>query len=307
MDKYKFNHSGTQLLELAMVVLSNIGESSWMFINGSRTNFGSLVDTTETFDSRIYSSQEDFFKMLDRLRSGEHDIIEDAQKIVKMFQNTYDIEGQKFLLNIINGIDKSKIVGDETRFDLNMCKVYHGFLYENGRDLYRGFRMNNPEINKFLLMRVLEFINPEVEKDFKVLVDNAKSFGVSDEDIEKIYKMLKYKYSGPIPVQQGTYFSDDPFTIKYRLETMQKSFTPVQERIEIKKQQAQSAAAKLQTSGEYEPQTLEEALELIRKLRVENAKLKTQNAVLDGIIKTQQLKRPDKGNVYVSREQSNVM
>ncbi len=305
MDKYKFNSSGTQLLELAMVVLSNIGESSWMFINGSRTNFGSLVDTTETFDSRIYSSQEDFIKMLDCLRSGEHDIIEDAQKIVKMFQNTDDIEGQKFLINIVNGIDKNKIVGSKLRFDLHMCKLYHGFLYKDGH-VGRGFRMNNPAINKSLLIHVLEVTNPEVESDFKVLVDNAENLGIPDEDIEKIYKMLRYKYSKNIGSEWGADFNDSPFARANRFEIMQKSFAPVQERLEIKKQQAQQAQLSTDesqiTDEEYEPRTLEEALELIRKLRTENRNLKKQNAVLDGIIKAQQLRHTSGENVYVPQE-----
>lgn len=301
MDKYKFNSSGTQLLELAMVVLSNIGESSWMFINGSRTNFGSLVHTTETFDSRIYSSQEDFIKMLDRLRSGEHDIIEDAQTIVKMFQNTDDIKGQKFLLNIINGIDKNKIVGDKTRFDLNMCKVYHGFLYKDSL-INRGFRVNNPEINKYLLVHVLEFINPSVEEDFKVLVDNAKSFGVSDEDIEKIYKMLEHKYSGPIPVQQGTNFADGIFTRKYRLETMQKSFAPVQERLEIKTQREQQLQ-----SDEEMPQTLEKALAEIRRLRKEVSDLKTRNDMLQGKLKMQEMRHGNQNGGMIIQPERQVL
>ena len=305
MDKYTFNTSGDELLELAMVVLSNICVSPWMFVNGSRTNFGSLVDTSETFRSRIYSNQQDFHRMLDRLSRGERDIIEDVQKIIEMFQNTDDIEGQKKLLNIIKGIDKSKIVGNKTNLDLHMSKVYHGFLYKNGR-ASSGFRMNNTEINKYLLIHVLEVINPEVEQDFKVLVDNAKSLGVPDEDIEKIYKMLKHKYSGAIFIQKGVIeFSDSPFDTDRRLKTMEKSFAPVQERLDIKKQraqQAQSATVQPQTSEEYEPKTLEEALELIRQLRAENGSLKKRNAVLDGIIKASQLQNQDGGNAYVPQE-----
>ena len=290
MDKYKFNSSGTQLLELVLIVISNICDAPW--VADSFFYEGADLKSLDTFNSRIYSNQQDFTKMWERLVNREPSIIQDAQKIVNMFQNTNDIEGQKFLIDLIKGIDKNKIVGNKLSFDLHMSKVYRGFLYKDGR-ADRGFRMNNPEINKFLLIHVLEFTNPGVEKDFKVLVDNAESLGIPDEDIEKIYKMLKYKYSQGVSVQQGTQFDDNPFMREYRFESMQKSFAPVKERLEIKKQQQ---------AEEEMPKTLEEALEEIRRLRQEVKDLRTHNNVLAGRLKIQSM-QPGNANVGMMVQQ----
>lgn len=289
MDKYTFNSSGTELLEL-MAIVVNITTSmpgGRDFFFDERYSF--LACQSDILSSRIYSKEEDFVKMANRLVHREPNIIHDAQKIVNLFQNTNDLEGQKVLFNILKGIDKRKIASGVKGY--NIERLYNEFLYNKG---HAGLRVNVPEINKFLLIKLLESEHPEA-KDFRMLVDNAESFGVSDEDIEKIYKMLKYNYES-----EGTYVNGKLMR-ENDLERIQKTFAPVQERLEVKKQQAQQAQS-AQTSEEYEPKTLEEALALIRQLREENGNLKKRNAVLDGIIKASQLQNQGGRNNYVPPE-----
>ena len=291
MDKYKFNTSGDELVELVAIVVNVIGNQPWdadMFFD---KKYSLLSRQNLILASRIYSDIEDFVKMANRLVHREPDIIQDAQKIVRMFQNTDDIEGQKFLFNIIKGIDRRKVAKDVRDHDIR--DIYSKFLYNKG-SRYNGFRLSDSEINRFLLVQILESErHPEVD-DFKILVENAESFGVPDSDIEKIYNMLKYKYES-----EGTRLTGQLYE-QHKIDQITKLFNPIKERIEIKKQQS----AKQSQSDENMPQTLEEALELIRKLRAENKNLKSQNAMLNGIVNAQQMQHPAGGNIYVPQERS---
>ncbi len=290
MDKYKFNSSGNELLELMAIVVNIIGDAPWEADFFFNEKYSLLARENAIRSSRIHSNAEDFVKMANRLVHREPDIIQDAQKIVTMFQDTNDLEGQKVLFNILKEIDKRKLADGVNKS--NIKRIYSHFLYNRGY-ASSGFRVNVPEINKYLLIKLLESESPDKE-DFQILAHNAESLGIPDEDVEKIYKMLKHKYE-----------SDRDYLgkINYpeRLAQIQKSFAPVQERLEVKKQQAQQAQS-VQTSEEYEPKTLEEALALIRQLREENGNLKKRNAVLDGIIKASQLQNQGGRNNYVPPE-----
>ncbi|MBO4480422.1 MAG: hypothetical protein J5742_02230 [Alphaproteobacteria bacterium] len=288
MDKYTFKTSGTELLELVAIVVNIISGAPWNAEFFFDKKYSLLACRSEILSSRIHSNEEDFVKMANRLVRREPDIIQDAQKIVRLFQNTDDVEGQKVLFNILKGIDKKKIANGVR--DYNIQYLYRRFLYNSG-SVYKGFRMNNPEINKFLLVRILESERPE-EEDFKILSDNAESLQISDEDIEKIYKMLKHKYESDGLDYRGVQYNDN------KLQQIKKYFAPIQERINAKKQ----LSAQQTQSVEVEPQTMEEALAEIRRLRAENNDLKKRIDVLEGIRKTQQLRHPDNRNISVPTE-----
>ncbi|MBO4746408.1 MAG: hypothetical protein J5613_05070, partial [Alphaproteobacteria bacterium] len=239
MDKYTFNTSGDELLELVAIVVNIISGKPWdadFFFN---EKYSLLARRSEILNSRIHSNEEDFVKMANRLVHRDPNIIQDAQKIVELFQNTNDPKGQKVLFDILKGIDKKKIASGVK--DYMIRSIYNKFLYNDG-SVYKGFRLNDPEINRFLLIRILESEQPE-EEDFKMLVANAERFGISDEDIEKIYGMLKYKCENELDYL-GKINNPD------KLVRLKHTFAPVKERIEIKKQQAQQTQ-----SEEPEPKT----------------------------------------------------
>ena len=293
MDKYTFNHSGDELLELVTMAIISCGTLSdnlnaRMFFDEKYAlqSIGNLL-----LSGRIYSNRENYINLVNKVVRREPDVISDMQKIIMILRTPNDIEGNRLLFNILKGINKNKIAKDIRDFEIK--SLYSHFLYKNGY-AGSGFRVDDTEINKTLLLRLLEAERPD-EYDFKILVENASVMKIPDEDIEKIYKMLKYKYES-----EGTYLSGK-LQEEGRLEQIRRYFAPVQERLEVKKQQAQQAQS-AQTSEEYEPKTLEEALALIRQLREENGNLKKRNAVLDGIIKASQLQNQGGRNNYVPPE-----
>lgn len=292
MDKYTFNHSGDELLELVTMAIISCGTLSdnlnaRMFFDEKYAlqSIGNLL-----LSGRIYSNKENYINLVNKVVRREPDVISDMQKIIMILRTPSDIEGNRLLFNILKGINKNKIAKDIRDFEIK--RLYSHFLYKNGY-AGSGFRVDDVEINKTLLLRLLEAERPD-EYDFKILVESAGVMKIPDEDIEKIYNMLKYKsesdrdYLGKINYPE-------------RLAQIQKYFAPVQKRLEIKKQQ-QSQSAEPETSDEYEPKTLEEALALIQKLREAKEKLAQRNAVLEGIIKASQLQNQGGGNTYVPQE-----
>lgn len=287
MDKYTFNHSGDELLELVTMAISSCGTLSdnlnaRMFFDEKYAlqSIGNLL-----LSGRIYSNRENYINLVNKVVSREPDVISDMQKIIMILRTPSDIEGNRLLFNILKGINKNKIAKDIRDFEIK--RLYSHFLYKNGY-AGSGFRVDDIEINKTLLLRLLEAERPD-EYDFKILVESAGVMKIPDEDIEKIYKMLKYKYES-----EGTY-PGGKLHEEGRLEQIRRYFAPVQERLEIKKQQQSQSA-------ESDPKTLEEALALIRKLRAENEKLTTRNNILEGIINAQKLHNQGGGNVYVPQE-----
>lgn len=291
MDKYTFNHSGDELLELVVIVINIVGYAPWdaKFFFDKKYSF--LARQNEILSSRIYSGIEDFIKMANRLVHREPDIIQDAQKIVNMFQNTDDIEGQKFLFNILKGIDRQRVAKDVR--DNRISGIYSRFLYDKG-GRYNGFRVSDSEINRTLLIRLLESEQPE-ERDFEILVDNAESLGVPDEDIEKIYNMLKHKYESEGTRLNGQLWAQD------KIDRMTELFNPVKERIERKQQEQQSQ------QDENMPQTLEEALAEIRRLRQEVSDLKTYNNMLQGRLKMQEMRHGNQNGGMIVQPERQVL
>ena len=291
MPDYKFNHSGDELLELVVIVINIVGDAPWdaNFFFDKKYSF--LARQNEILNSRIYSGIEDFIKMANRLVHREPDIIQDAQKIVKMFQNTDDIEGQKFLFNILKGIDRQRVAKDVRANRIS--GIYSRFLYnEGGR--YNGFRVSDSEINRTLLIRLLESERPE-ERDFEILVENAESLGVPDEDIAKIYNMLKHKYESEGTRLNGQLWTQD------KIDRMTELFNPVKERIETKKQEQQSQ------QDENMPKSLEEALAEIRRLRKEVSDLKTYNNMLQGRLKMQEIRHGNQNGGMIVQPEHQVL
>ena len=293
MDKYTFNHSGDELLELVTMAISSCGTLS---DNLNARMFFDEKYALQSIDNllllgRIYSSRENYIDFANKVVRREPDVISDMQKIIMILRTPSDIEGNRLLFNILKGINKNKIAKDIRDFEIK--RLYSHFLYKNG---YAGsdFRVDDAEINKTLLLRLLEAERPE-ERDFEILVENAESLGVSDEDIAKIYVRMKYVYES-----EGTYVNGE-LQASGKIVEITKYFKPVKERIETKKQEQQSQ------QDENMPKSLEEALAEIRRLRQEVKDLRTHNNVLAGRLKIQSM-QPGNANVgMMVQQERNVL
>lgn len=293
MDKYTFNHSGDELLELVTMAISSCGTLSdnlnaRMFFDEKYAlqSIGNLL-----LSGRIYSSRENYIDFANKVVRREPDVISDMQKIIMILRTPSDIEGNRLLFNILKGINKNKIAKDIRDFEIK--RLYSHFLYKNGY-AGSGFRVDDAEINKTLLLRLLEAERPN-EYDFKILVESAGVMKIPDEDIEKIYKMLKYKYES-----EGTYVNGE-LQASGKIVEITKYFNPVKERIETKKQEQQSQ------QDENMPKSLEEALAEIRRLRKEVSDLKTCNNMLQGKLKMQEIRHGNQNGGMIVQPEHQVL
>lgn len=232
MDKYTFNHSGDELLELVTMAISSCGTLSdnlnaRMFFDEKYAlqSIGNLL-----LSGRIYSSRENYIDFANKVVRREPDVISDMQKIIMILRTPSDIEGNRLLFNILKGINKNKIAKDIRDFEIK--RLYSHFLYKNGY-AGSGFRVDDAEINKTLLLRLLEAERPD-EYDFKILVESAGVMKIPDEDIAKIYGRMKYVYES-----EGTYVNGE-LQASGKIVEITKYFKPVKERIERKQQEQQS-------------------------------------------------------------------
>ena len=290
MPDYKFNHSGDKLLELVTMAINAAdgGYNARLFFD---PKYSLMAISGHILSGRIYSSKEEYINLANRVIRREPDTISDVQKIITILQNPNDIDGQRFLFNILKSIDKNKIAKDVRDFEVR--RIYSQFLY-NKSYASSGFRVNDPEINKFLLIKLLELNQPEAS-DFKMLVENAESLGVPDEDIAKIYGRMKYVYES-----EGTYVNGE-LQASGRIVEITKYFNPVKERIERKQQEQQSQ------QDENMPQTLEEALAEIRRLRKEVSDLKTHNNMLQGKLKMQEMRHGNQNGGMIVQPERQVL